>query len=32
LLITGIDLLAVGIALSHYARLMHKAWSMAVPM
>jgi hypothetical protein len=32
LLITGIGLLAVGIAFSHYVLLMHKAWSMAAPM
>jgi hypothetical protein len=31
-LIAGIGLLAVGIVFSHYVLLMHKAWSMAVPM
>ena len=30
--IGGIVLMAVGIVFSHYALLMHKAWSMAVPM
>ena len=28
----GIVLMAVGIVFSHYALLMHKAWSMAVPV
>ena len=31
-LIAGIGLLAVDIVFSHYVLLMHKAWSMAVPM
>jgi hypothetical protein len=31
-MIGGIVLMAVGIVFSHYALLMHKAWSMAVPM